>query len=117
MNPKKLFSFLFGVVLLIVVYNMVLPYFTFQSYSRTRMGMGMHGGEGFSSYNTNNYDFIPNVILILVVVFIGFIIINKVLFNSNQYKCRNCGLPIENEQWKICPRCGHHLQEKGGNKS
>lgn len=117
MNSKKLFSFLFGIILLIVVYNIVLPYFTTQTSSGMRMGMGMHGGEGVRNYNLYNYNLIPNFIIILFLVLIGFILLNKILFSSNQYRCKNCGLPIENDQWKICPRCGHQVQEKGGNKS
>lgn len=116
MNPKKLFSILFGIILLIVVYNIIFPYLTIQASSGMRMGMGMHGGS-VGGYNPYNYNLIPNFIIILSIVFIVFVIVNKILFSSNQYKCKNCGLPIENEQWKICPRCGHQLQEKGGNKS
>ncbi|MGJ7920278.1 hypothetical protein [Neobacillus sp. LXY-4] len=118
MNPKKNIVYLFlGIFMIIVIYNFVLPFFTLQtSYGmRMGMGMGMHGGEWISNNNVYYYNLILNFILIVSIVFVGFIIVNKVLFSSNKHKCKKCGLPIESDEWKICPRCGQNLQDKGGN--
>lgn len=121
MNPqKKLFSIFIGFLLLIVVYNFILPYFTLQTSNSMvmgmGMGMGMHGGKAMGNNYLYNYNLIPNLILIISLVLFGFFIVNK-LSHSSKPKCKKCNLPIESNEWKICPRCGHQLQDRGGNKS
>jgi len=117
MNPKKLFSIFIGILLLIVVYNFILPYFSIQTSNSMvmGMGMGMHGG-GMGNNYFYNYNLIPNLIIIISIVFLGFFIVNK-LSHSSIPKCKKCNLPIESNEWKICPRCGHQLQDRGGTKS
>ena len=118
MNSKKNVFYLFlGILLLIVVYNFIYPYFSVQNSSGMRMGMGMHGGRELSNNNIYSYNLIPNIIIIMSVVLVIFIIVNKVLFNSSKAECEKCGTPIESKQWKICPRCGQHLQNIGGKGS
>ncbi|WP_318507347.1 hypothetical protein [Bacillus sp. T3] len=118
MNPKKLFSIFIGILLLIVVYNFILPYFSIQTSNSMvmGMGMGMHGGGMGNNNYFYNYNLIPNLIIIISIVFLGFFIVNK-LSHSSTPKCKKCNLPIESNEWKICPRCGNQLQDRGGTKS
>ncbi|MEW9122357.1 MAG: hypothetical protein AB2421_06540 [Thermotaleaceae bacterium] len=123
MNQKKsLIVFLLSIFLLIIVYNFFVPYLRIDTSTGIQMGMGMgmgrgmHGGEGISSNTIVYYNLIPYIIIILSIFLILFIVV-KLFFYSNNRKCIKCGLYIESDDWKICPICGHPLQEKGGSKS
>jgi hypothetical protein len=125
MNPKKNIFYLFlGILLLVMIYNFFIPYLPLQYSDEIKMvmgmsmgrGMGMHGGEEVSNRIYYFYNLIPNLIIISIVLG-SFFVLYKWLFHSSGGKCKKCGLPIESNEWKICPRCGHDLQNKGGNRS
>lgn len=77
------------------------------------IGMGMHGGKGVSNNSLYYYDLLPNLIIIIGLVLLSFLLV-RILFSSSKSACKRCGLPIESDEWKICPRCGQHFENKGG---
>jgi hypothetical protein len=116
MNFKKTTLYLLlSIFLLIFLYNYVLPYFMVPN--TTGMRMGMHMREGLNNNNIYYYNNFSTIIIVIVIVLVGFMLLDKIIFSSHSNNCKNCGLPIESETWKICPRCGSRLQDKRGNNS
>jgi hypothetical protein len=73
-------------------------------------GMEMHMGGMNNNYSS--YYFYNNLISFFVFIFITYVILvilSKSFVNKKGKKCKRCGLPIESEDWLICPRCGNHL--------
>jgi len=116
MNFKKTIVYLLlSIFALIFIYNYVLPYFALQSYNANNMGMGMgmHMWEGVSNNTQYNYNDFGNVIVLAIVILAGFLLLDKIVFASKNSKCKKCGLTIESDLWKVCPRCGNHLHQRG----
>lgn len=111
MNSKKgLIYLLAAIFLLIFAYNYILPYLSMGG--AVRMQMGMHRGEGVlnNAYYVDNFT---NIVLAVIIIIAGFILLDRLLFGTGKNKCKKCGLPIESNQWKVCPRCGGDLKDRG----
>jgi len=80
------------------------------------MGMGKHMWEGVGNNtlnNYNNYNNFGSIISFSIVILVGFLLFDKIVFESKANKCKKCGLTIESSLWKVCPRCGNHLYKRG----
>lgn len=111
---KSIVYFLLSIFALIFIYNYVLPLFLFQNYNTNNMGMGMgrHMWEGMgytNQYNINNFG---NIVVFLIVILATFLLLGRGFFYSKSNKCKKCGLAIESDLWKVCPRCGNQLSPK-----
>lgn|GEM_PF-1294531 len=119
MNFKRTIIYLLlSIFILIFIYNYVLPYFALQNYNNNNMGMGMgkHMWEGVGNNtlnNYNNYNNFGSIISFSIVILVGFLLFDKIVFESKANKCKKCGLTIESSLWKVCPRCGNHLYKRG----
>jgi uncharacterized membrane protein len=108
MNFKKTVLYLLiGIFFVVFLYNFILPYMFVPNYSE------MESHMGGMSHNYSIYSFYSNLITFIIFIFITAVIL-VILFKSfTNYKsnqCKKCGLPIESEDWLICPRCGNHLK-------
>jgi tRNA(Ile2) C34 agmatinyltransferase TiaS len=85
-----------------------------QNYNATNMGMGMgtHMREGLSNNIQYNYNNFGNIMVFAIVILVGFLLIDKIIFSSKNSKCKKCGLTIESDEWKVCPRCGNQLHQR-----
>lgn len=114
MNYKKsILYLLLSIFALIFIYNYMLPYFVSQSYiaNNMGMGMGMHMRESINNNVQYNYNNLVNIIVFIIVILGSFLMLDKIIFASKSKKCKKCGLTIENNLWKVCPRCGNHLHQ------
>lgn len=112
MNNKKLIPAILLISLgIILVYNYLIAPFFIQPNHQMRMGMhGYYNQNMFESINLSNL----NWLIILLSIF-GLIWLFIRLFhpNSGEKQCLNCGMVIESERWKVCPRCGTGIQGRG----
>lgn len=79
-------------------------------------GMGMH--ESYNYYN-NSISYYGNLISLIIFILSTMIVVItaiKVFSATGQKKCKKCGLTIESDEWKICPRCGNPLKDGSVNK-
>jgi len=108
MNFKKTILYLlFSIFILIVIYNYVLPFMTTQ-YST---GMGMHESYGYYNNSVTYYGNLISLFIFLLSIIIVVITVIKIFSPTGQKKCKKCGLIIESDEWKICPRCGNSLKD------
>ncbi|RII32594.1 zinc ribbon domain-containing protein [Clostridium chromiireducens] len=116
-NNKIIIYLLLGVILIIFAYNFILPG-TFNNYnSGMHMGMGMHmGGYRNSNNSLNYYSYLPYIIFIFISVILGLMVFNYIFANVSDNKCKKCGYKIDSETWKVCPKCGTKLLDRGGDK-
>lgn len=110
MKNNYFLGLLLGIVLLVLIYNSLFPY-TIQESAVT--GMGMHGKTQLRTavYSVPIYS---NIILIGVAFLMAFFLINKGFTKPKGNSCKKCRMPIESDQWKICPNCGSHLGQSKG---
>lgn len=116
-SNKIILYLLLGVLLVIFVYNFILPQ-AFSNYnSGIQMGMGMHMSEYRNSNNSlNYYIYLAYIIFTFILIIVGVLIINYMLSNISNNRCKKCGVKIESEAWKICPRCGTQLSNRKDDK-
>lgn len=106
MNIKKTILYLLlSIFILILIYNFVLPI----------MATGYTGGMGMHmSYYNNSFYYYSNIIgflLFALIIILVVITLIKIATMAGPKKCNKCGYPIENDDWKICPRCGNPLKD------
>lgn len=114
MNFKKTILYLLlCMLLLIFVYNYIIPFLAWQNYNANSMGMGMgrHMWEGAGNIQYN-YNGVGNLIIVAIAILVGLLLIDKIMYSSRKNKCKRCNYDIESNQWKICPRCGNRLHHK-----
>jgi large-conductance mechanosensitive channel len=78
--------------------------------TQSTTGMGMH----MNTYYNNSvyvYGNIINFVILMLIVLLVIMMIFKLLNPSGAKKCNKCGMNIESNEWKICPRCGNPLDE------
>lgn len=99
-------------LILILAYNLVFPVSNLYPQSGMGMGMGMHSQGALyasrSAYFETLFRYLFGIVAALLVLAV-FFFVSK---DSGQ-KCGKCGLSIENAEWKVCPRCGNHLNRTG----
>lgn len=100
-------------LLLIFVYNYIIPFLAWQNYNANSMGMGMgrHMWEGAGNIQYN-YNGVGNLIIVAIAILVGLLLLDKIMYSSRKNKCKRCNYEIESNQWKICPRCGNRLHHK-----
>lgn len=114
-NNKIILYLLLGVLLIIFLYNFILPV-TFSNYNGgMQMGMGMHmGGYRNSNSSLNYYSYLPYIIFTFILIVFGLLAVDYMSSDTGDNKCKKCGFKIESKNWKVCPRCGTKLFNKGG---
>lgn len=113
MNFKKTILYLlFSIFILIIIYNYGLPFMA----NRYNTGMGMHESYNYYNDSITYYGNLISLIIFILSTMIVVITAIKVFSASGQKKCKKCGLTIESDEWKICPRCGNPIKDGSVNK-
>ncbi len=106
MNVRKTALYIvLAIIALLLIYNMVMP---FMAYQTPRMGM-MHRGM-----NNYSYYFNPGYLVMILVILATAGLAALIMSAQTSRKCRQCGLEIESETWKICPGCGTRIEGRKG---
>lgn len=99
-------------LILILVYNLAFPLSDLYPQRSMGMGMGMHSqGDLYANSSVYYYTSLKYLfgIIAALVLLAAFFLVSQV----SEQKCGRCGLPVENAGWKVCPRCGNHLNRTG----
>ena len=110
MNIKKTILYLLlSIFSLIFAYNYLLAP-TFYN-NNTGRGMGMMGTHmnGNTNYYYNNNGNFAYIIIIIIFIIISLIVVDNIFSKSGASSCRKCGMQIESDKWRVCPRCGSKL--------
>lgn len=102
---KTVLYIILGIIALILIYNLALPFLAYQT---PRMGMMHRGMDNYNRYYNAGY-------VVFVIAILALVILTALLIPSQtSKKCRQCGLEIESEAWKICPSCGARIEGRKG---
>lgn len=106
MNLRKTALYIIiGIIVLILIYNLALPFIAYQT---PRMGMMHRGMSNYSYYKDTGYV----VIILVILAAVGLMVF--IVPPQGSRRCRQCGLEIESEAWKICPSCGARIEGRKG---
>lgn len=104
-NSKLILYLLLLVFGVILVYNyIIVPLLV----SNNMMGMRM-GMHSTMNHYTNYYALIQFTLLIGGIVMCGLLLLG--ILKSDR-KCKRCGYEIQNDNWRICPKCGSRVNQR-----
>lgn len=99
MKTKKIILLLLGILGFLLIYNYFIAPVLMQY--NNQMGMGMH----WRMYNNYNYFIDSRFILVIVILIAGILAYELIRPKRTTPRCQKCGKEIEDERWRVCPRC------------
>lgn len=109
-NRNSVLKILFGVFVLILLYNFFLAPIMMQYGSGMRMGMGMY------RHMYNSYFVDLRWVVLIGIILLALLLLQLVQPHEQSGRCKRCGKVIESNLWKVCPTCGAVLNNRKGEK-